>query len=114
MAQTPVRPNPLQLLYTAVGFLLVLFLRVMRGNFLWWPFHPAGYALATSFALDYFWLCFFVAWLAKFLIIRFGGMKAHNAAIPFFLGLTLGDYVIGSLWALYGPVNQLQTYKIFL
>lgn len=112
--QTPVRPNPLQLLYTAVGFLLVLFLRVMRGNFLWWPFHPAGYALATSFALDYFWLCFFVAWLAKFLIIRFGGMKAHNAAIPFFLGLTLGDYVIGSLWALYGPVNQLQTYKIFL
>lgn len=112
--QTPARANPVQLLYTAIGFLITLFLRVMRGNFLWWPFHPAGYALATSFALDYFWLCFFVAWFAKFMIIRFGGMKGHNAAVPFFLGLTLGDYVIGSLWALYGPMNQLQTYKIFV
>jgi hypothetical protein len=112
--QTPQRPLPIQLLYMGGGAIMVLFLRVMRGNFLWWPFHPAGYALAVSYALDYFWFCFFVAWAAKLLIVRFGGMKAHNAAIPFFLGLVLGDYVVGSLWALYGPINGLQTYKIYI
>ena len=112
--QTPVRPNFTQLSYVAFGFLLVLFLRVMRGAFLWWPFHPAGYALAVSYAMDYFWFCFFLAWVAKLLIVRFGGMKAHNAAIPFFLGLILGDYITGSLWALYGPLNHLQTYKIYI
>ena len=101
-------------LFVLLGAIMVLAMRVMRGAFLWWPFHPAGYALAVSFAMDYFWFAFFVSWLAKLIIVRFGGMKAHNAAIPFFLGLILGDYVIGSLWAIYGPVNGLQVYKIFI
>jgi hypothetical protein len=112
--QTPQRVNPTQLLYVGIGFLLVLFMRLMRGNFLWWPFHPAGYALSVSFAMDYFWFCFFVAWVAKALIIRFGGMKAHNSAVPFFLGLILGDYIVGSLWSIYGPLQHLQTYKIYI
>ncbi len=111
---TPQRVNATQLTYTAGGAVMVLFLQVMRRGFLWWPFHPAGYALAVSFAMDYFWFCFFIAWVAKLLIIRFGGMKMHNAAVPFFLGLVLGDYVMGSVWALYGPLNGLQTYKIFI
>ena len=96
------------------GALMVLGLRGMRGAFLWWPFHPVGYALAVSYAMDYFWFAFFVSWLIKALIVRFGGMKAHNTAIPFFLGLILGDYVTGSLWAIYGPMTGLQTYKIYL
>jgi len=96
------------------GFLLVLFLRVMRGNFLWWPFHPAGYALAVSYAMDYFWFCFFIAWAAKAILVRFGGMRAYSTAIPFFLGLILGDYVVGSLWALYGPIQHVTTYKIYI
>ncbi len=112
--QTPQKVNSTQLLYVAIGFLMVLFLRVMRGSFLWWPFHPAGYALSVSFAMDYFWFCFFIAWAAKAIIVRFGGMKAHNAAIPFFLGLILGDYIVGSLWALYGPLMHIQSYKIFI
>ena len=48
------------------------------------------------------------------LIVRFGGMKGYNAAIPFFLGLVVGDYVVGSLWSLFGPLNGLQTYKIYI
>ncbi|MCS6777402.1 MAG: DUF6785 family protein [Chloroherpetonaceae bacterium] len=112
--QTPFRPVPTQLFYMAGGAVLTLFLRVMRGAFLWWPFHPAGYALAVSYAMDYFWFCFFIAWVLKALIIRFGGMRAHNLAVPFFLGLILGDYVAGSLWSLYGPLNRMQTYKIYI
>jgi len=111
---TPARVGPTQILYVAAGFLMVLFLRVMRSSFLWWPFHPAGYALAVSFAMDYFWFCFFLAWCCKTIIIKYGGMRGYNSAIPFFLGLILGDYVVGSLWALYGPIMQLQTYKIFI
>lgn len=111
---TPAKVNATQLLYIAGGFLIVIFLRVMRGNFLWWPFHPAGYALAVSYAMDYFWFCFFIAWVLKSLIVRFGGMKAHNSAMPFFLGLILGDYVMGSIWALVGPLMHLITYKIYI
>jgi len=112
--QTPTKTEWSQQAYVIAGAVIVLGLRMMRGAFLWWPFHPAGYALAVSFAMDYFWFAFFVAWLIKLIIVRFGGMRVHNAAVPFFLGLTLGDYVCGSLWAIYGPVNGLQVYKIFI
>ena len=112
--QTPSRVNISQLFYIAAGFLMVLFLRMMRGSFLWWPFHPAGYALSVSFAMDYFWFCFFIAWLAKTLLVRFGGMRAYNAAIPLFLGLVLGDYIAGSIWALVGPILHITTYKIYI
>ncbi len=112
--QTPTKPVWTQNAYVIGGAVMVLGLRMMRGAFLWWPFHPAGYALAVSFAMDYFWFAFFVSWLIKLVIVRFGGMKTHNAGVPFFLGLTLGDYVCGSLWAIYGPVNGLQVYKIFI
>jgi len=112
--QTPTRRDFTQIAYVVGGAVMVLWLRIMRGAFLWWPFHPAGYALAVSFAMDYFWFAFFVSWLIKLVLVRFGGMKAHNMGIPFFLGLILGDYVVGSLWAIYGPVNGLQVYKIFI
>ncbi len=112
--QTPTKPDRTQIAYMIGGALMVLALRLLRGAFLWWPFHPAGYALAVSYAMDYFWFAFFVSWFIKLIIVRFGGMKAHNAGIPFFLGLILGDYVCGSLWAIYGPLNGLQVYKIYI
>jgi hypothetical protein len=111
--QTPVRTNPTQMIYLAGGALLTLFLRVMRGAFLWWPFHPAGYALAVSYAMDYFWFCFFIAWAAKAILVRFGGMRAYSTAIPFFLGLTLGQCVVGSLWSLIGIALDIPTYSFW-
>lgn len=112
--QTPNHVNYNQQAYLIGGAILTIFLRVMRGSFLWFPFHPAGYALAVSFAMDYFWFCFFVAWLVKMLIVRFGGMRAYQTAIPFFLGLILGDYVTGSVWVLYGAITGIPVYKIFI
>ena len=99
---------------TAAGFLFVGALGFMRSRYVWWPFHPAGYALGVSFAMDYFWFAFFIAWFLKLLLIRYGGMRTHRAAIPFFLGLILGDYIVGSIWAIIGPAAGVETYQIFI
>lgn len=96
------------------GLGFVFFLKWMRGLFVWWPFHPMGYALALSYAMDYFWFAFMVGWLIKLVLVRWGGMRVHTQAAPFFLGLILGDYVVGSLWAIYGPAMEMSTYKIFI
>jgi hypothetical protein len=112
--QSPVRVEPKSLWFTAGGFAFTLVLKGMRGAFTGWPFHPAGYALAMSFAMDYFWFAFFVSWLIKLALVRYGGMRLHTAAAPFFLGLILGDYVSGSVWAIYGPAIGITTYKIFI
>lgn len=99
---------------SVAGMCFIGFLGLMRARYIWWPFHPAGYALGISYAVDYFWFTFFIAWLVKLLLVRYGGMRAHRGAVPFFLGLILGDYVVGSIWAIIGPVANIETYQIFI
>jgi len=101
-------------MFAGAGSILVLLMTAMRVRFLWWPFHPAGYALAVSFAMEYFWFAVFISWCLKLAILRHGGIRLHNRAIPFFLGLILGDYFFGSVWAIIGPVLRISTYKIFI
>jgi hypothetical protein len=100
--------------FMLVGACLTLLMMVMRARFLWWPFHPAGYALGVSFAMNYFWFAFFISWLIKYMLIRHGGARTQSKAAPFFLGLILGDYVLGSIWAIAGISFGFQNYKIFV
>jgi hypothetical protein len=110
----PTPPASEGLYYILGGFALAVVLSLLRANFVWWPLHPAGYALALSFAMEYFWLPVFIAWVLKLIILRYGGVKLYRTAIPFFLGLILGDYTIGSIWAIIGPILGVPTYKIYL
>jgi hypothetical protein len=110
----PSDPDITRISYMLGGGFLVFILTVLRMRFVWWPFHPAGYALATSYAMDYFWFAFFVSWLIKFILMKQGGIKTHRRAAPLFLGLILGDYVIGSVWAILGPIFGFRNYKIFI
>lgn len=112
--QFPSDPDWTRISYMSGGFVFVIILTIIRMRFLWWPFHPAGYALAISYAMDYFWFAFFVSWLIKFILMKQGGLRTHRRAAPFFLGLILGDYAIGGFWAILGPVFEFRNYKIFI
>lgn len=78
------------------------------------PLHPAGYALANSFAMNYFWCSFLVGWLVKVTVLRYGGRSGHSRAFRFFLGVLLGDYALGAIWGALGPILGLRTYKNFI
>ena len=97
----------------AAGALFVLLLSFMRTRFLWWPFNPVGYALANTDTMYWLWMPFLIAWILKVLIIRYGGMGGYRRALPFFLGLALGDYFIASAWAIVGSVLGMQMYRCF-
>lgn len=84
------------------GFLFTACLWAMRMRFLWWRLHPAGYAVSGTWAMNHFWGSIFVSWLVKAAILRIGGLKAHRQAIPFFLGVILGDFIVGALWSIIG------------
>lgn len=94
---TPQKPDGGTLGAYAFGCLFTLFLSGMRSRFLWWPFHPAGYLVAGSFGLFRLWLPIFVSWLLKALILRYGGLSGYRAALPFFIGLILGEFAAGFL-----------------
>jgi hypothetical protein len=95
------------------GLVAAIVLCQCRLGLSWWPFHPLGYALATTASMDYMWCPFFLAWLAKMLTTRYGGIKAYRTALPFFLGLILGDYVVPALWGLAGILTGHQQYLAF-
>lgn len=106
--------HPNRWYYLFGGALVVVGLRLVRSIVAGFPFHPTGYALGVSYAVDYFWFAFFIGWSLKMLLIRFGGMRAHRFGLPFALGLILGDFTMGSLWSLITLVFQVPTYRIYI
>ena len=107
----PASTDMLRLGFFAYGLLFGLFLMVMRWQFLWWPFHPAGYAVSSSYHMGGEWSMFFLAWLIKWLILKHGGLKLHRQVLPFFFGMILGEFAVGGFWALFGVVFKTETYN---
>ena len=44
------------------------------------------------------WVSIFLGWLAKILILRYGGVRLYRAARPVFLGLIVGEVLAAAYW----------------
>lgn len=97
----------------AVGAGITFLLSFLRSRFIGFPLSPAAYLLNLSWANELFWLDLFIAWLVKASFLRYGGMRLYTAALPFFLGLILGDFVTGSFWSLVGMLLRVDMYRTF-
>ena len=92
---------------------MTLALSALRARFVGFPLNAAAYAMNITFATDFFWCDMFVAWLIKILILRYGGRNLYRAALPFFLGLILGDFVSGSAWSIFGTAINANIFRTF-
>ena len=96
------QPDRLDLGFGHITFGLVLasvlFLLCNRSPL--WPLHPIGLvSMHTNFtgpALS----SFFIGWLAKVLILRYGGARLYRSARPVFLGLIVGEVLASAYWAI--------------
>jgi hypothetical protein len=59
------------------------------------------------------WSCIFVAWLAKAIITRYGGAKAYQKALPLFVGMVLGEFMVGSFWCIFGAIIKIPVYQFW-
>jgi hypothetical protein len=88
----------------------------MRTQFVWWPFHPAGYAIALTYGGEYYWSCLVIAWGLKSLVLRYGGIGMYRRIVPFVFGVILGEYTVGAFWSLLsvfvnsGAIINIKTY----
>ena len=107
--QYPKEVNYPAITFMSGGFLFVFLLHFLRTHLMWWTLHPSGYVLsgASWGGLIYFWFPVMVSWLIKFMILKFSGWQAYRRAIPFFLGLVLGDFVPRSVLSLISFVMNL-------
>ncbi len=98
--------------FTVFGLLTTCLLAFLRMRFLWWPFHPVGYAMANTHTWGQTPMPFFLAWLIKGLVLRYGGMPLYRRSLPLFLGLILGDLVNGAFYTLLGAVVPMSVYPV--
>ena len=88
--------------FVLLGGLNTLFITVMYHQFLWWPLHPIGCTTGSSWGIQMFFLSIFLGWLLKYLTLKHCGLKTYIWVRPMFLGLILGEYVIGAIWIIIG------------
>jgi len=93
--------------------LFTWFLTFMRWRFIWWRFHPVGYAVSTIWAMNYMWFSMFLGSAANWLITRYGGLRLYRKARPFFLGFILGDFLMLGTWLVIDALLGARGYIIF-
>lgn len=109
----PLPPDHGALLAYLTGTAITLGLNLFHKSFAWWPFYPVGYLLVGSYGVFRMWLPILITWLIKTTILRYGGLKTHMKAMPFFMGLVLGEFsagflrtVIDLVWGLHFPSSS--------
>jgi len=111
---TPVQRNQAGVLAMAIGALAAVALARLSVTIHGFPFHPAGYALGMSFGLDYIWVPIFISWVLKSITLRVWGLKGYRAALPFFVGLVIGEFTVGGAWSFVRGVLGVQTYTFYI
>jgi hypothetical protein len=107
----PTSPDIAGMGFFAYGLLFGIFLMVMRIRFLWWPLHPAGYAVSSTYGMRDYWSMFLLVWLIKRILLKYGGLKLHRQATPIFFGMILGEFAVGGFWALLGIILKTPMYN---
>jgi hypothetical protein len=112
LLHNPQGPDKSGILALAIGFAVTTALILLRAQFVWWPLHPVGYAIANTDTMTSTWLPFFLAWLFKSLSLRYGGARFYRLARPFFLGLIAGDLVGGGFFTALGAFTGINVYPV--
>jgi hypothetical protein len=110
----PLPPSRASLTAMLIGGIVTIVLAALTVRFQGFPFHPAGFALGMSFGLDYIWLPIMISWALKVMILRWKGLAGYRAAMPFFVGLVLGEFAMGGFWSFCRGVLGVQTYTFYI
>jgi hypothetical protein len=84
-------------IYIVIGGLVTTLFSMLKSRFIWWPIDPLGFAVGQTPWIARQWFSFFLAWMIKGLVYRYGGQKIYKDLIPFFTGLIIGFVLISIL-----------------
>ena len=86
-------------LFKGIGAAAEWFLMMAQHRWHWWPVHPIGLVTSVGWLTQSIWFSAMICWLLKAIIVHVGGSKLFQQLKPFFLGLILGEVVVGGVWA---------------
>ncbi len=100
------KPDPNGALAFLGGGAFAILLGAMRLRFWWWPLHPVGYIAANTWSMHWYYMPFLVGWLAKSLVVRYGGLRPYRRTIPLAIGLVVGDLLNAATWSIVALLTQ--------
>jgi hypothetical protein len=105
--------RPADLLWTlCAGAAIVAVLSVCRWAFAWWPLHPIGYLVSMTPPAQAIWFGCFLGWLAKTLVMRYGGARVYVHLRPLAYGLVAGEAVAAGLFLVVSIICQLAGVRV--
>jgi hypothetical protein len=93
----PIGRNDSASIAMGAGFLATLLLMFLKLRFVWWPLHPVAFPTVVGWMTMEMFIPLVLVWTVKVLLLRYGGLKAHRRALPFFLGLLAGGLTSSAL-----------------
>jgi hypothetical protein len=84
--------------HAAGGFAIATILQIMRLRFAWWPLHPVGFLMLPTTPIDMLWFSICLGWLCKTFVLRLGGARVYQRAMPWFLGIIMGECLAAGAW----------------
>jgi hypothetical protein len=109
----PRHPQPAQIAFMGVGAATAWGLGFLRARWVWWPLHPVGYVFAQTWAMEWCWLSVLIAWLAKTIVLRYGGHRGYLRSLPFAHGLVIGEFGSFGFWLIVQYLLGIRHHRLF-
>ncbi len=96
-----------------VGAAAMALFMFLRTRIFWWP-HPIGYVMwIGTWPIHRMWFSYFLGWIFKLLILKFGGQRTYLAWRRFFIGLIIGEALAVIFWtAVHGWTGHQEGYSM--
>jgi uncharacterized membrane protein (DUF485 family) len=111
--EAPQGVNWSRIIPSIIGLVFYMGMMFLKTNVAWWPLHPVGFALSTTWYMHHMWCPLLIAWLVKWLVTRYAGHSGTRKLVPIAFGLILGDTISGCLWTIYGSIAQKEVYAFW-
>jgi hypothetical protein len=91
--------QPGQGAWYATGAGWVALTMVLRRTVFWFP-HPIGCIMMNNNLISSLWFSFFLGWMAKKLVVKYGGKFTFDRVRLLFIGLIMGELIAVFLWSM--------------
>jgi len=104
-----VKPRKRFVTFALCGAALFAGCAVLRLRFAWWKLHPILFLVWFTMPVQRYSSSWFIGWIIKSLVVRFGGGETYHKLKPVMVGLIAGDLLGGLIFMVVGSVYYLVT-----
>ena len=95
--------------WIAVGLVAVVVFSLIRFRWAGFYLHPIIFLVWDTYPANRVWMSFFIGWIAKELVVRFGGGRVYQNLKPLFIGLIMGELLAVAVTLSVGWIYHLTT-----